>query len=67
MRTSLLLPDDILRQAMKLSKAATKTEAVILSLETYIRLKLREDLVAAKGKLRSLISSKEALQARRKR
>jgi len=67
MRTTLILPEDVLRQAMDLSKARTKTEAVVLSLRTFVRLKLRESLAKAGGSLKSLASTREIVRGRRKR
>ena len=67
MRTSMILPDKLLDRVMDLSRARTKTEAVILSLETFVRLKLRQRIAAAAGTLRSLPDPEDVVRGRRKR
>jgi Arc/MetJ family transcription regulator len=51
MRTTLDLPDDLLSEAMRLSKVRTKTGAVILSLQELINRRKIERLRKLKGKL----------------
>jgi len=51
MRTTLDLPEDLLKEAMRLSKARTKTSTVILSLQELINKRKIERLRALKGKL----------------
>lgn len=51
MRTTLDLPEDLLEEAMRLSKAKTKTSAVILSLQELINKKRIETLRKMKGKI----------------
>lgn len=50
MRTTLDIPEDLLKQAMKLAKTRTKTQAVIMGLEELIGRKRREGLIALQGK-----------------
>jgi Arc/MetJ family transcription regulator len=51
MRTTLDLPEDLLKEAMRLSKTRTKTSTVILSLQELINKRKIERLRALKGKL----------------
>ena len=51
MRTTLDLPEDLLKEAMRLSKARTKTSTVLLSLQELINKRKIERLRELKGKL----------------
>ncbi len=51
MRTTLDLPEDLLKEAMQLSNARTKTSTVILSLQELINKRKIERLRELKGKL----------------
>jgi len=51
MRTTLDLPEDLLKEAMQLSNARTKTGTVILSLQELINKRKIERLRDLKGKL----------------
>jgi hypothetical protein len=51
MRTTLDLPEDLLKEAMQLSNARTKTGTVILSLQELINKRKIERLRKLKGKL----------------
>ena len=51
MRTTLDLPDDLLSEAMRLSKVRTKTGAIVLSLQELINRRKIERLRKLKGKL----------------
>jgi len=51
MKTTLNLPDDLVKKTMKLSKSKTKTAAIVLALEEYIRRKKLEDIIGMEGKL----------------
>jgi len=51
MKTTLNIPDAIIKEAMSLSKHRTKTETVIIALREYIRLKKVEKVLAHEGKL----------------
>ena len=51
MRTTLDLPEDLLKEAMRLSKVRTKTGAVVLSLQELINRRKIEQLRKLKGKL----------------
>ncbi|MEW6455656.1 MAG: type II toxin-antitoxin system VapB family antitoxin [Acidobacteriota bacterium] len=51
MKISIILPDDILEEVKRLSKARTRTEAIILSLKEYIKKKRIEEIINMEGKL----------------
>ena len=51
MRTTLNLPDRLLKQARKALKAKTKTETIIRSLEEIVRRQKIEGLLALRGRL----------------
>ncbi len=52
MKTTLNIPEDLVKKTMRLSKSKTKTEAIITAMEEYIRRKKLEDIIGMKGKLR---------------
>jgi len=47
---TLNLPDSLIAEAMKDSKAANKTALIVAALEEYVRKRKREGLIALKGK-----------------
>ena len=49
MRTTMNIPKDLVREAMRLSDAASQTQAVILGLEELIRKKRLERLARLRG------------------
>jgi hypothetical protein len=51
MKTTLNIPDELIKTAMSLSKHRTKTETVIIALHEYIRLKKIENILGHQGKL----------------
>jgi hypothetical protein len=51
MRTTLNLPEELLRRAGKALRTKTKTETIIRSLEEAVRRKKIESLLSMKGKL----------------
>lgn len=51
MRTTLIIPDDLMRKVNKLSGETSKTKAVVAAMETYVKLKSREELLALRGKI----------------
>lgn len=52
MKTTLDIPDALLKEAIKLSGTRTKTETVRLALEELIRQKRVEEIVASAGRLK---------------
>lgn len=51
MRTTINIDDGIFAELMRTTGARTKTEAVRLALEEFVRLKAKEELLALKGKV----------------
>ena len=51
MKTTLNIPDDLIKTAMSLSKHRTKTETVIIALQEFIRKKKVEKILAHQGRL----------------
>lgn len=51
MKTTLNIPEDLVKTAMMLSKHNTKTETIIVALKEYIRLKKVEKVLEHEGKL----------------
>jgi metal-responsive CopG/Arc/MetJ family transcriptional regulator len=51
MRTTLIIPDDLMKKVNRLSGEASKTRAVVAAMETYVKLKSREELLALRGKI----------------
>jgi len=52
MKTTLNIPEDLVKRTMKLSKSKTKTAAIITAMEEYVRRRKLEDIIGMKGKLR---------------
>ena len=52
MKTTLDIPDDLLKEAIKLSGSRTKTETVRLALEELVRQKRLDEIVASAGRLK---------------
>jgi len=51
MKTTLDIPDDLIREAMTVSKSKTKTEAIITGLRELIRQRKIERVLLSAGKL----------------
>jgi len=51
MKTTLNIPDELIKTAMSISKHRTKTETVIIALQEYIHLKKIEKILGHEGKL----------------
>lgn len=52
MRTNVVIKDDLLKEAMRLSKAKTKKEAIHKALEEFVNNKKRLNLIKIRGKIR---------------
>jgi len=52
MKTTLNIPEDLVKRTMQLSKSKTKTAAIITAMEEYVRRKKLEDIIGMKGTLR---------------
>ncbi len=51
MKTTLNIPEDLIKKAMSLAKHRTKTETVIVALQEYVRKKKIEKIMEYQGKL----------------
>jgi hypothetical protein len=51
MKTTLNLPDDLIKKTMKISGSRTKTAAIVTAMEEYIRRKKLEEIIGMEGKL----------------
>ena len=51
MKTTLNIPEDLIRKAMSLAKHRTKTETIIVALQEYVRQKKIEKIIEHQGKL----------------
>ncbi len=51
MKTTMNIPEDLVKKTMQLSKSKTKTEAVITAMKEYIRRKKLEKIVGMAGEL----------------
>ena len=51
MKTTLDIPDDLIKKAMSLSRHKTKTETVTAALQEYVRRKKIEKIMEYQGKL----------------
>ncbi len=51
MRTTVIIPDDMVEEAMKLSKIKSKTALIMSSLQAYIRDLRIQQLLELKGKI----------------
>ncbi|MEW6380201.1 MAG: type II toxin-antitoxin system VapB family antitoxin [bacterium] len=66
MRTTLVIKEDLLNEAKKLSGARTKKEAVEIALEEFIRRRKARKLLELEGKVELSFSLDEFLEGRRK-
>ena len=64
MKTTLNIPEDLIKTAMSLSSYRTKTETVIVALREYIRLKKTEKVLEQEGKLQFEVTWEKARHAR---
>jgi len=51
MKTTLNIPEDLIKTAMSLSRHTTKTKTVIVALQEYIRRKKVQKILEQEGKL----------------
>jgi hypothetical protein len=64
MKTTLNIPEDLIKKAMSLAKHRTKTEAIIVALQEYVRQKKIEKIVQHQGKLQFEETWKKSRHAR---
>jgi hypothetical protein len=51
MKTTLNIPESLIKEAMKLANRRTKTDTIIIALKEYIRKKQLEKVIDMSGKL----------------
>ena len=51
MKTTLNLPDDLIKKTMKISGSRTKTAAIVIAMEEYIRREKLAEIIRMEGKL----------------
>ena len=51
MKTTLNIPEDLIKKAMSLAKHKTKTETIVVALQEYIQKKKIEKILSSEGKL----------------
>ncbi len=51
MRTTLDLPNDLIEEAMRITQAKTKTEAITIALENIVKQEKRNILIGFHGKV----------------
>ena len=56
MRTTLILPDSLLKQAMKITRLKTKTGVIVYALQNLLQQENIQGIKSYKGKLRLDIS-----------
>ncbi len=64
MKTTLNIPEDLIKTAMSLSEYRTKTETVIVALREYIRLRKIEKVLEQEGMLQFEDTWKKARHVR---
>ena len=52
MRTTLIIPDNLMQKVSHFSGETSKTKAVVAAMEAFVKLKSREELLALRGKIR---------------
>jgi Arc/MetJ family transcription regulator len=67
MKTTVDIPDKLLKEAMRRSKATTKREAVVTALEEYNRRRRLEELLAHIGKSDTFMTHAELMDMRMER
>jgi Arc/MetJ family transcription regulator len=67
MKTTIDIPDSVLKEAMKNTKASTKREAVVRGLEEFNRRKRLEALLERSGKSSTFMTQEELMDMRMER
>jgi Arc/MetJ family transcription regulator len=67
MKTTVDIPDELLKQAMLYSKSSTKREAVLAALEEYNRRNRQAEMVKYLGTFKDFMTSEELLASRQER
>lgn len=64
MKTTLNIPEDLIKKAMALANHQTKTETIISALQEYVRKKKIEKIIKYQGKLQFEETWKKSRHAR---
>jgi len=64
MKTTIDIPDQMLKEVMRSSKASTKREAVLLAIEEYNRRNRQREMIKYLGTFKSIMSPKELRRIR---
>lgn len=64
MKTTVDIPDELLKDAMRYSGASTKREAVLAALEEFNRRRRQADLIKYLGTFRDFITPEELAESR---
>lgn len=67
MKTSVDIPSDVLKAAIRYSGAKTKREAIVTAMEDFVRRKRMAELIKYSGKFGSMMSHEEMKAAERSR
>ena len=67
MKTTVDIPEKLLKEAMRRSKATTKREAVVASLEEYNRRRQVEEMLSRMGKSDTFMTQAELMDMRMQR
>lgn len=51
MRTTIIIPDELMEKVRRLSNQRSKTRAVVAALETFVKLKGQEEVRGLRGKV----------------
>ncbi len=67
MKTTIDIPDDVLADVMKLTKSATKRDAVVGGLREYIRRQKVDELIKMLGTSDTFMTHEELMEMRQER
>lgn len=51
MRTTLIIPDELMAKVQRLANERSKTKAIVAAMESFVKLKGRDELRALRGKV----------------
>lgn len=64
MKTTINIPDEVLREAMKHAKAGTKRDAVLAALDEFNRKHRQRGLIKHLGSFKSVMTHRELMKMR---
>ena len=64
MKTTIDIPDELMKDALKFSKASTKREAVVSALEDYIRRQKVKKVLKMFGTFENMMTQEELMDMR---